>query len=128
MKSALENEHFFFKKKRTKLEEVATEDSNALKFVKYESGPIEARFEYKPGKRGAPSDFEWPPRGLHLELVFMAPKATVTVHYEMYDNVPFLTKWISVKSFKPLTVSMNAVEILSLNWPWAKQGNVKRTS
>ena len=43
----------------------------------------------------------------------------ITIHYEIFDNVPFLTKWITVSTAKEATVSFDAIEILSVNHQWS---------
>lgn len=89
------------------------------------------RFEYKPN-RGAPSNIPWPPPGLHLQLLFKPPATSrigsfdVIVNYEIFDDSPILTKWITVvaagKSASKFKVAIRNVEILSLNHQWAAQG------
>ena len=63
-----------------------------------------SRYPYKP-KRGAPADIEWPPKGLHLQFHFKAPKSakqlqdvTVFVNYEIYDGAPIMAKWVEISS------------------------------
>ena len=64
-----------------------------------------ADFDWRPGTRHSPSDLAWPPTGIHLAVSFRLPAsapaevgaaASVTVHYEMYDGMPVLRKWVSV--------------------------------
>ena len=100
---------------------------SAFEYVSHEIKPIQPRFPYKP-QRGAPSNIQWPPKGLHFLIHFKPPNKLnkdikITVNYEIYDNMPFLTKWITVKSLsKQVQVGIENVEILSLNWQWANQG------
>ena len=47
---------------------------------------------------------------------------TVTVHYEMYDGVPILSKWISMTGDTATMVSVHSVEYLALNQPWSIGG------
>ena len=52
----------------------------------------------------APTDIQWPPKGIHLSVYFKAPHfaplshkyVTVVVNYEMYDGIPLLAKWLDV--------------------------------
>ena len=60
--------------------------------------------------------------GLHLKLYFSAPKAKVIVHYEIFDDVPFISKWISVKALAKMEFGISTIEQLSLNWQWSQQG------
>lgn len=109
---------------RTALGESAKRDEKALKFERFETAQIKAKFPYKGGQRGAPRNLKWPPKGLHLKLYFKYRDDTwIIINYEMFDNVPFLTKWISVMAKgAAVRLSIDAIEILSLNWQWAKQG------
>ena len=52
---------------------------------------------------------------------------SVTVHYEMYDGVPILSKWLTVNETgttgKTTTkVSVYSVEYLAMNQPWSIGG------
>jgi len=64
-----------------------------------------ALFDWQPGRRRAPSDVAWPPTGVHVTVNFRVPDAPrfaklraarVSVHYEMYDGMPVLRKWVEV--------------------------------
>ena len=46
----------------------------------------------------------------------------VTVHYEMYDGVPVLSKWVSITGSTSTMVSVYSVEFLALNQPWSVGG------
>lgn len=69
-------------------------------------GAPEPLFAWTPGRRHAPTDVAWPPAGVHLTaalaLSASAPLALrgarVTVHYELYDGMPVLRKWVEVRS------------------------------
>ena len=110
---------------RTALYENLTSDPNAFHFMSFRTLQPQAPFPYRP-KRGAPIDVIWPPAGLRLDVEFKAPfwapyyhqLTTVTVHYEMYDGIPLLAKWVSVVG-KPevadkVRVFVSSVEYLSL--------------
>ena len=61
-------------------------------------------YNWTAGSRRSSTDAVWPPRGLHLAVSLRVdPLAcaalrgiTVDVHYEMYEAVPALSKWITV--------------------------------
>ena len=58
-----------------------------------------------------------------MKVFFQSEVAEVVVNYEMFDNVPILSKWLSIKAKKgPLQFAVRQIEVLSLNWPWSKQG------
>jgi hypothetical protein len=51
---------------------------------------------------------------------------TVTVHWEMYDGIPLMAKWVSVTGLpeaqKNVQVFVSSVEFLAVNWQWATGG------
>lgn len=90
--------------------------TNALMFVGYEIGPVQERFPWK-RKRYA-SDVAWPPPGVKLSLHFRepaggvetnAPKGVVvSVHYELYDGIPLLCKWITLSNAGPRSFTLDS--------------------
>ena len=74
-------------------------DPAAFRFASLETGETKARFPYV-RKRWAPS-LPWPPPGKSLVLHFAPPPSgpagiTVDVHYEIYDGLPLLAKWVTI--------------------------------
>lgn len=108
-------------------------DPLSFQFVQYKTMPPVAPFPYKPN-RGAPKQIQWPPKGLRMDVLFKAPATApiqhqgvkVTVHYEIYDGIPLLSKWISVQKSsnqgQDVRVSVWSTEELHVNWQWADQG------
>lgn len=103
-------------------------DTRAFHFTGYDVGVPQAPFAYTP-KRFAPSDIQWPPKGIHLSVNFKAPAfaplshkyVTVVVNYEMYDGIPLLVKWLDVidlSSRGDIDLSFSSIEILAVNQPW----------
>ncbi|HEY3281230.1 MAG TPA: alpha-galactosidase [Armatimonadota bacterium] len=94
-------------------------DPGAFRFESYEVGRTKERL---PWKRTALShDLPWPPPGVGLTLHFRAPEAgpegvTVDVHYELYDGLPLLAKWLVIRNGgdKPLRVNRFASEVLGV--------------
>ena len=97
--------------------ETMSRDQAALQFIDFEvSQPIE---RLKWGRtRHAQAEANWPPKGIHLRLDFAvgdspsrtATKATdfvVSVHYEMYDGIPVITKWISIQNNTKQTITLD---------------------
>jgi len=91
-------------------------DPRALRFSGYEVGEPRERFAWKRARHHAPGA-EWPPPGIHLRMdyaftAYSGPtegtlatarpelehlkKVRVSVHYELYDGIPCLSKWITV--------------------------------
>jgi hypothetical protein len=64
-----------------------------------ESGVTQKRF---PWKRTAYSGKQpWPPPGASLTLLFEnseVPGVQVSVHYEMYDGLPVMSKWLTIRN------------------------------
>lgn len=78
-------------------------NATAFQYVSHSSGPIQAPFNYTHA-RHSDSSVPWPPKGLHLAVKFAAPanspaairSVTVTVHYEILQGIPAMTKWVEV--------------------------------
>ena len=64
----------------------------------------------------------WPPAGVHLTLHFEAPPSTraagivARVHYELYDGLPALSKWLEVenRSERAVVLDAFAAEVLAV--------------
>lgn len=100
--------------------------SNSLRFTGYETGPIQPRLEWK-RRRYSATDLPWPPAGVELILHFEAPISPtqpaasdpspsfsaltaglqVSVHYELYDGIPLLSKRIVVRNQGSQTVTLD---------------------
>lgn len=74
-------------------------DSAAMQFINYKVSEPKAPFEWKRVRRRAPGAV-WPPKGVHLQLDFKAPDRDikVSVHYELYDGIPVMAKWLSLEN------------------------------
>ncbi|MBK8503050.1 MAG: alpha-galactosidase [Saprospiraceae bacterium] len=88
-------------------------DSNAFRFSSHETGTPVAPFEWKQTRPHANhlSD-NWPPTGvaLNLNFVHQSPELAdilITVHYELYDGLPVIGKWISVANQGDNSVLIN---------------------
>ncbi len=94
-------------------------DPEAFQFVSYEHGPTQAPFAWK-RVRPAPAA-EWPAPGVRLSLHFAAPKGSAiegveaVVHYELYDGIPLLCKWLELRNGAGRSIRLNsfASEILA---------------
>lgn len=100
-------------------------DPKAFQITGFDVGKIEKRFEWKRKRYSA--DLPWPAPGVMLTMNYRltdeanAAKAylkdiTVSVHYEMYDGLPLMTKWFSLKNDSDKAVVLNSFtsEILAL--------------
>ena len=101
--------------------------------VNYTVGSPEAPYPWTPGYRHAPSNVNWPPKGQTLKVLFTPPAEVaspahssilVYVNYEMYQGVPIIAKWITVKNTAetPVEVTAVTIEVLATNKPYAPQG------
>lgn len=98
----------------------------AFRFVGHQIVPVRERLRWKRVRHHAP-DVSWPPTGVGLRLDFAAPAGAhadvrVSVHYELYDGVPALSKWIEVHNAggRPVELDRCTVECLAVvehaNW------------
>ncbi len=92
------------------LDSLKAED-HAFQFVEYKIGKTTARFPWK-RKRYA-SDLPWPPPGVSLVLDFHSnldelKGVDVSVRYEMYDDIPLLSKWITIRNKRRESVQLDS--------------------
>lgn len=93
----------------------------SMVFVDYKVEPITERLSWKRVRHAAP-DVAWPPKGLHLLMNYRMPDGDpvgnikITVHYEIYDGIPLMCKWISLdnKSALPVNLKTFKSEILAV--------------
>ena len=78
----------------------------AFRFESFQVGKTAARFPWQKHREWMPADLPWPPPGVSLTLTFLPPAKApaeiaalrVDVHFELYDGLPLLCKWISVEN------------------------------
>ena len=94
-------------------------DPAAFQFTGFTAGKTKARFAWKRVRHSA--DLPWPPPGISLNLMFRPPSGilsgvTVEVHYELYDGIPLLSKWISIhnQGFNKVRLNSFTVETLGV--------------
>jgi hypothetical protein len=101
---------------------------NAFQFTGYKLGKTEARFPWKKKTEWMPKDLPWPPPGVSLTIEYLAPeistavagkplgKVTVEVHYELFDGLPLISKWMVVRNGSQGTVHLNTFvsEVLAM--------------
>lgn len=89
----------------------------AFHYTSMESGATKERF---PWKRAAYSGHQpWPPPGASLTLHFehdKLPGVRVAVHYEMYDGLPVISKWLTIRneSGGPIRLNRFVSEVLAV--------------
>ena len=96
-----------------------TADGKSFSFVEARIGKTQARFPWRKHREWLPQDPPWPPPGAALTLVFDAPTnsppASIEVHYEIYDGLPLLAKWLTLRNVSrhPFQLNSFAVEQLA---------------
>lgn len=102
-------------------------DLSAFQFVDYSIGQPVKSLDWK-RVRHHKEDVAWPPQGVHLTMNFRMPKVQpvkidqevkplerpltendiiVSVHYELYDGIPVIAKWISVQNNSNTTITID---------------------
>ncbi|MDP4130281.1 MAG: alpha-galactosidase, partial [Bacteroidota bacterium] len=76
-----------------------TTDDQAFQLVDFSIRDIQSRFPWKPVRWSTQKS--WPPKGKEIDFTFRMPGnelqgVTAEVCYEMYDNIPLLSKWLIV--------------------------------
>jgi len=100
----------------------------------YESSDIVARFGWKKRAEWMAHDMPWPPPGKQIDFTYslkkpssLAEKLTIVVHYEIYDGLPLICKWVTVKneSEKEILIDSFISEILALTEEESAVGDKK---
>jgi hypothetical protein len=98
-----------------------TADPAAFAFVSFETGKTLERFPWR--RRHGATDTPWPPPGVALTLNFVSPPDApglrgigIAVHYELYDGLPLLAKWITIANGtgKPIQINSFKSELLAV--------------
>ncbi len=92
-------------------------DPASFQFRAISIGRPKPRLEWKQVRHHAP-DAQWPPAGVYVRMDYELPDLTgvhVSVHYEMYDGIPAISKWLTVENAtkQTLTVDRFTAEILA---------------
>jgi hypothetical protein len=94
-----------------------------LKLSGYRTEEIAARFDWKKRPDWMAEDLPWPPHGKRVDFTYVpkeisdsSVKVQVIVHYEIYDGLPLISKWVTVinESDKEITIDSFKSEILAL--------------
>jgi hypothetical protein len=111
-------------------------DTNAMHFVGFHVGKPTERLKWK-RVRHHQTSATWPPAGVSLRMDYQMPvhaaqvpleelrqasaqqkdqTVAVSVHYELYDGIPVLSKWITVqnRTAKPVMVDQFTSEMLAI--------------
>jgi hypothetical protein len=104
-------------------------EPGSFQFKSAKIGKTTERFPWKKRLGWMPRDLPWPPPGASVTLSFAAPVAgdqpsdeagkaadlTVDVHYEIYDGMPVIAKWMEVRNGtgQPIRLNSFVSEILA---------------
>jgi hypothetical protein len=99
-----------------------TAATNAFGFAGYRLGQPKARYPWKPRFGAAPAP--WPPKGLQLTVDFRPPVSlapsnglaglAVALHYEIYDGLPVLAKWLTLSNGGATDIRVDKLEVENL--------------
>jgi hypothetical protein len=94
-------------------------EQGAFQFAEYRIGKTQPRFAWKRKRYAA--DLPWPPPGVSLSMDFRSnlnelKGVEVSVQYEMYDDIPLLSKWITItnKTGEPIQLDSFTSEVLAV--------------
>lgn len=86
---------------------------DALRVVGFEIGEIQPRMNWK-RVRPVSKPTNWPPAGRHLRLDYGPASSSktqtpfeVSIHFQIYDGIPLISKWISVKNVSSKSVNLD---------------------
>jgi hypothetical protein len=97
-------------------------NSDAFQYIGYCTDMPKPRYHWESKRH--PSSIVYPPKGLTLRLDFQPPESLIdkykgliiSVHYEMYQGIPILAKWVSIsnKTFNKIVIDSLECEILAV--------------
>ncbi len=100
-----------------------TADPEAFQFIGYSVGEPQPRYPWTPKRHATLAS--WPPRGVTLTVNFEPPEnfrdryqgLSVSIHYEIYEGIPVLAKWVRITngSVREVVVDGIECEILAVN-------------
>ena len=90
----------------------------AFHFAGLTTGRTEARFAWLKRSGWLSRNAPWPPPGVAATLMFDAPTnssmVTIEVHYELYDGLPVIAKWLTIRNGSPKPVTLNSLTVEQL--------------
>lgn len=107
---------------------------NKFRFTGLTTSPPVARYAWRP-KFNAPN-LPWPPKGLRVSMHYAPPQATspryqnleLTVHYELYEGIPVLSKSFTLKNAAGDPVMVDEIETEILAVPQDQIDNIHAES
>jgi hypothetical protein len=89
-------------------------DTQAWHCVSVAEGKTVARFDWRPRQEWLSTKPAWPPAGVSLAFKYEPPagcaasNVTIQVHYELYDGLPMMAKWLTIQNGSTVPVTVNA--------------------
>jgi hypothetical protein len=89
-------------------------DPAAYQFIRWEELPVEKRFDWKRHPEWLSQESAWPVPGRHIVLHFAPPPTNrndlpaVDVHYEIYDGIPAIAKWLCLTNTTGKSIRLDA--------------------
>lgn len=89
-----------------------TSDPNSFRFSGMNVEQPEGRYPWQVKFNAVKT--EWPPKGLHLIMHYQPPVnttgITLDVHYEMYEGMPVIRKWLTFNNLNGKEIVVNKIE------------------
>ncbi len=96
-----------------------TSDPQSFQFKSYSTGNTRERFPWR--RKRYSENRPWPSPGVSLSIHYQPPDKKlqgllVSIHYEMYDNIPLISKWLTITNQGKRTFRLNTFisEILAV--------------
>ncbi len=100
----------------------------AYRFKSWKEDPAAARFPWKKRSAWLSRDLPWPAPGKQVTLTFVPPASShktapaaadlpeIDIHYTIYDGIPLIEKWLTIRNAtdKPVRVNKTIVETLNV--------------
>jgi len=87
----------------------------AFHFSGLKTGRTEPRFPWQKRNEWLSRDAPWPPPGVAATLTFTNIGAVaVEAHYELYDGLPVMAKWVTIRNASPKPVTLNSLTVEQL--------------
>jgi len=90
---------------------------HAFRLIDVHPAPIQKPFEWKQVRHA--QDLPWPPKGVGLDFVYegegKVKGVIVTIHYELYDGIPLIGKWLTVRNetSRSIVIDRATTEVLA---------------
>ncbi len=93
-------------------------DPAAFHFSGLKTGRTAPRFPWLKRNEWLSQAAPWPPSGIAMTMIFDAPTnlgaVTIEVHYELYDGLPVMAKWLTVRNDSPKPVMLHSLTVEQL--------------